>query len=375
MEYRKWEKKDITTSLLGFGCMRFTMKDGKIEEEKAQALIDEAYAKGINYFDTAIVYLDGQSEPFLGKALHQYKRDTFYIASKYSLWNLENEEEIAKVIDKQLTNLQTDYIDFYLLHAMNKERIEKIKKYHILDHVKNWEKEGKIRNIGFSFHDDFSAFSELIDLYNWDFCQIQFNYMDKDIQQGMEGYQILVDREIPIIVMEPLKGGSLVNFNPKVAKKFKAYNQDSNAKWAFRWVGSMPGVKVILSGMNEMSQLKENIEIFNSFKTLSPEEKKIVDDVAKELKELVAVGCTQCQYCMPCPAGVNIPGNFKVINNHMMYKNDQDALWYYEYLEKKDADSTICIKCGECLSKCPQHIDIPTELESVTVLIKEIRQQ
>ena len=372
MKYSKWYDRDLKTSLLGFGCMRFKMDGDKIDEKKAQALIDKAYESGVNYFDTAVPYLDRQSEEFVGRALKKYDRSSFFLATKLPVQEYKTSEEVEKAIDAHLGKLQTDYIDFYLLHAMSKDRLKIVKELGIIDIVKKWKEQGKIRNFGFSFHDDYETFKEFLDLYDWDFCQIQFNYLDKDIQQGMQGHQDLVDRKIPIVVMEPLKGGKLVHFNESVESKLKAYSDDAIVKWAFRWVASQKGVMTILSGMNEMDQLEENLEIFSTFQPLNVEEEKLIDEVTKDLKELEVVGCTKCQYCMPCPAGVNIPGNFSIINEYEMFKNIGGAKWQYNNLVEKSADADACITCEECLPKCPQFIDIPRELIKVGDLMKVI---
>jgi hypothetical protein len=353
--------------------MRFKTVDKKVDEELATKLLHEAYHRGVNYFDTAYVYLDGQSEPVLGRAMKDFDRSTFHIATKYSLWNLTDPEEISHVIDRQLANLQTDYIDFYLIHAVNNERMQKMLDLKLLDVVKKWKEQGKIRYIGFSFHDDYPIFKKMLDCYPWDFCQIQFNYVDKDIQQGLEGYRDLVNRNIPIIVMEPLKGGSLAHFNETIEKQFKAKSEDSMVKWAFRWVSSLPNVMVALSGMNEECQLQENLEIYDHFQEMTEEEYGFVEEMSKKFKELEVVGCTGCQYCMPCPFGVHIPDNFSIINEHSMYQNDRSARWNYGYLESLKGDASVCVACGACLEKCPQKIDIPNRLIDVANLMKEIR--
>lgn len=372
MEKRKWYNKDINSSLLGFGCMRFKTNNGIVDALLAEELIDYAYLNGVNYFDTAKVYLDGQSEPTLGKALKKYKRDSFYIATKFSIWNFEDIKEVENMIDAQLKDLQTDYIDFYLLHAMNKDRLAKVIDFKVLDLLKKWKEQGKIRNIGFSFHDDNETFKKIVDLYDWDFCQIQFNYMDKDIQQGMDGYNLLVDRKIPIIVMEPLKGGKLAGFNEKVEKVLKSHNNDSMAKWAFRWVASQKGVMTVLSGMNTLDQLKENINIHSEFTNLSLKEMELIDVVGQKLREIEVVGCTKCQYCMPCPYGVDIPKNFSLLNEYEMYKNADGFKWSFSLLKKSSADFSSCVECEACISKCPQFINIPTMLKLVGKLEDEL---
>lgn len=361
MEKRKWYDKDIETSLLGFGCMRFTTVDGKIDEEKALELIDIAYKNGVNYFDTANPYLDFQSEPFVGKALSRYDRNTFYLATKMSMWTFNTREEAEALIDKQLNNLKTTYIDNYLLHSLSKDKIKKIKDLNLLELVSKWKKEGKIKNIGFSFHDDYETFKEILNMFEWDFCQIQLNYLDTDIQQGMQGYKDLEERKIPVIIMEPIKGGRLASFNEKVSHLITDYSHESLASWALRWCGTLTGVKVILSGMNEKEQLYDNLKTFKNFKPLTEEEMLLSKKVKEELSKIIEVGCTKCEYCMPCPMEVNIPRCFSLFNDFAMYQ----AVNFYAYkdLLDKGADPSKCIKCGKCEKACPQHIAVPFELQ------------
>ncbi len=372
MEKREWFGKNIKTSTLGFGCMRFKTKNGIVDFELAESLIDYAYQHGVNYFDTARVYLDGQSESVLGRALMKYPRDSFYIATKFSIWNFKSIDEVENMINEQLKELQTDYIDFYLLHAMNKSRLKKVVEFGVLDLLEKWKAQGKIKNIGFSFHDDFETFKDIFNLYKWDFAQIQFNYMDKDIQQGMEGYNMLVDANIPIIVMEPLKGGKLTKFNTEVENIYKEVNNDTMATWAFRWILSQKGIYTVLSGMNEMAQLEENVRIFDNFKPLNVMEEQTIKYATEKLKKLEIVGCTKCQYCMPCPFGVNIPQNFSIINEYSMYKNAGDFKWQINHLRKNKADFSYCVKCKKCVSKCPQFINIPEDLLIVDKIEKEL---
>lgn len=369
MKYSKWYDKDIETSKLGFGCMRFKSNNGIVDKDKAISLIRKAYNSGVNYFDTAYVYLGGQSEPTLGEALSIYPRESFYIATKFSCWQYTDEKDMEKKFNEQLRDLGTDYVDFYLIHSMNKDRFELVKKYHILEIIKKWQSQGKIKHIGFSFHDDYETFVKILDYNDWDFCQIQFNYIDFNIQQGPKGYQELVDRKIPFIVMEPLKGGLLCNFNENIAKRLREYNSDSLTKWALRWVWSKPGVMTLLSGMNEEEQLDENLKIASEFEPMNEKELELIDSVAKDLNNVQVVGCTGCKYCMPCPKGVNIPRNLKLLNEYEMYRNKGSVEYHYSLLEEDNASAQECIKCGACMNKCPQHIAIPDFLEKVNELV------
>ena len=366
MEKRKWYDMGIETSLLGFGAMRLKTVDGEIDEELGFKLFDMAYNAGINYFDTALPYTDRKNEIFVGKALKRYPRDSFYLASKLSLFCFDTPEEAKKSVDMQLERLQTDYIDFYLVHALNRNSFQRFKGWNMLETVLEWKKQGKIRHIGFSFHDSYDVFEDILNYYDgWEFVQIQLNYMDTDIQQGIKGYELLKERKIPVVVMEPVKGGKLAAFNEKAATPFKEYSDASLASWALRWVGSLPGVKVLLSGMNSEEQVIDNLNTFNNFKPLNEEEQKRVLEVRDRIKKLTAVGCTACEYCMPCPAGVNIPRNFSIFNDYYMYMNRDSANWAYQGLAKNNAGASSCVECRSCVDKCPQHIDIPEKLKEM----------
>ena len=363
MEYRKWYDREIKTSLLGYGAMRLkTDENGEIDEQLGFELFDKAYKNGVNYFDTAYPYTNKKNETFVGKALKRYPRESFYLATKLSLGMFKTKEEALASLDYQLKCLQTDYVDNYLLHAMNKKYLALVKEWDLIPVLEQYKKEGKIRNIGFSFHDDYDTFMELLDLYKWDFCQIQLNYMDTEIQQGLKGYYELEKRHIPVIIMEPCKGGKLANFNPTVSKLFTEYNPNrSIASWAFRYLGTLPGIKVILSGMNSMDQLDDNLKTFDKFEPLNDEEQTLVKKVSEELRKITKVGCTACRYCMPCPKGVDIPGTFSIYNTYAMYLDKGGANWSYSFQKKNNATADNCVKCRACVAKCPQGIDIPNE--------------
>lgn len=372
MKYRKMENLNVNTSLLGFGCMRFpTLEDGKINEVEAEKMIDEAIKQGVNYIDTAYPYHGGASEPFVGRVLDKYPRDSYYLATKLPMWKIEKSEDVTEIFIEQLGRLNKEYVDFYLLHSMNKAAFEKAKTLGVLDILEEFRKQGKIRYIGFSFHDSYEVFEEMINYYNWDFCQIQFNYVDEFEQAGIKGYKLAEEKGIPMVIMEPIKGGTLANLPEDVAKNFKEYHPNKSiASWALRWVGSFSNIKVILSGMSTYNQVLDNLDTFNNFEPLNEEELACVKKVVDELSVRTKNGCTNCKYCMPCPAGVDIPGNFWLWNNY--YKYESLSYINYKYNQMKEAGTLAdkCIKCGKCEKLCPQAISIRKDLESVLEVIK-----
>lgn len=365
MELRKMEKLGIETSLLGYGCMRFpTTADGKIDRTEAAKLLKKAMDAGVNYYDTAYPYHNGESEPFVGEFLKDYPRDSFYLATKLPVWDVNAVADAERIFAHQLERLQTDYIDFYLMHAMNKERWDKMLALGVVEYLEGLKAEGKIRYLGFSFHDDYEVFEEILCYRDWDFCQIQFNYMDTQEQAGLKGYELADKKQIPLIIMEPIKGGSLANFAEDINEKFHELNpQASVASFALRFVGSFSNVKVILSGMSTMEQVEDNLKTFAEFKPLSEKESETIEDIVKTLKGRVQNGCTGCRYCMPCPAGVDIPGCFSAWNTYHVYQNYNMVRdrWEDELGDAKQAKN--CIKCGKCEQVCPQKISIRQDLE------------
>lgn len=374
MEYRRMEKIDAKVSLLGFGCMRFpTDAEGKIEETEALKMIDMAYQAGVNYYDTAYPYHGGASEGFVGKALARYPRESYYLATKLPMWEIKTIEDCQRIFDLQLERLQKDYVDFYLLHALNKERWNQIKELDILSWCEKLRAEGKIRYIGFSFHDDYEVFKDIVTGYDWDFCQIQLNYMDKDTQATTKGVELAESLGIPMVIMEPIKGGSLANLPEDITKMFRAADAEaSTSSWALRYVGSFDNVKVILSGMSALEHVEDNLKTFTNFKVLSDKEQQLVEDVANALHARVQNGCTACGYCMPCPAGVNIPGCFGVWNKYHVYQNVNGTKWSWTNEIPDDAKAKNCIKCGKCEKVCPQKISIRADLERVQAEMDEL---
>ena len=367
MEKRKLEKLGIETSLLGFGCMRFPVTaDGMINEPEAEKMLDLAIKSGVNYIDTAYPYHSGLSEPFVGRVLEKYDRNSFYLATKLPVWLVNGPEDIDRIFAEQLQRLRTDHIDFYLMHALDRERWEKMLEIGCVERLEELKARGKIRYLGFSFHDSYEVFEEILNYREWDFCQIQLNYMDANEQAGLKGYELTARKNIPLVVMEPVKGGSLASFAEDITEKFnRARPQASAASFALRWVGTLPNVKVILSGMSTMEQLEDNLHTFQAFEPLSEQEKQTIDEIVTILNSRVQNGCTGCRYCMPCPAGVNIPGCFKAWNTYHMYQNYNmvKGAWEREIGEAHQAKN--CIKCGKCEQQCPQKISIREDLEKV----------
>ena len=367
MEKRKLEKLGIETSLLGFGCMRLHVTEqGRNNEPEAERMLDQAIAQGVNYIDTAYPYHGGESEPFVGRALKKYDRSSLYLATKLPVWMVHTLDDAKRLFQEQLDRLQTDYIDFYLLHALGRERYDDMRKLGVPDWMAQLKEEGKIRYMGFSFHDSYDAFSYILNDREWDFCQIQLNYMDAGEQAGLQGYRLAQEKKVPLVVMEPVKGGSLAAYAEDITGVFRSLDPEASvASYALRWVGSLPGVKVILSGMTTMEQVQDNLKTFGNFKPLSQKESETIDQIVALIKSRVQNGCTGCRYCMPCPAGVDIPGNFRAWNTYHMYQNYNMVKWSWEKELGEEKQAKNCVKCGKCEAACPQKLSIRQDLERV----------
>ena len=366
MEYRQFEKLGVSPSLLGFGCMRFPQNpDGSICEPEAEKMLDTAIQAGVSYIDTAYPYHNGDSEPFVGRVLKKYDRSRLFLATKLPVWNVKTLDDAKRLFQEQLDRLQTDYVDFYLLHCLDQEKWQLVLDLGLIPYFEEMKKEGKIRFFGFSFHDDFEVFKTILTYRNWDFCQIQYNYVDTDIQAGDRGYELAEELGVPLVIMEPVKGGSLAALPEEVTEPFRSYKPDASiSSWALRWVASKPNVKVVLSGMSDMEQVNDNLQTFGSFQPLSLREKELVADVAAAIKKRTKNGCTGCAYCMPCPFGVNIPQNFRIWNDLSMYGNvNRTRQAYFKELEES-ARADQCQKCGKCEEVCPQSLSIRENLEA-----------
>lgn len=366
MEKRKFDGLGIESSLLGFGCMRFPKKeDGSIDEETAEKMIDNAIAKGVTYIDTAYPYHNGDSEPFVGRVLKKYDRRSFTLATKLPVWNVDSQQKAREIFESQLQRLDVDYVDFYLLHALDADKWKKVKEYHLIELCEELRKEGKIKYFGFSFHDEYEVFEEILKAHDWDFCQLQLNYMDMGIQAGQRGVDLANELGVPLVVMEPIKGGSLASLPQDVTKMFKDYHPEASlSSWALRYVGTLPGVKVILSGMSTPEQVEDNLNTFNHYQNLNEEELKIVQKVSDTLHSRTQNGCTGCAYCMPCPFGIDIPSCFKYWNNSFIYDNRELFKGKYDAMEDK-AKASQCQKCGKCERMCPQQLPIREDLKRV----------
>lgn len=368
MEYRNMEGAGARPSLLGYGCMRFPVdpETGAIDEEQATALIRRAMEAGITYYDTAWTYHNHESEPFLGRALSRYPRDSYYLATKLPCWLINSREQAAEIFARQLERLQTDHFDFYLLHSMTQKTWRRMLELDVLSLVEEYCCQGKIRRLGFSFHDKYPVFEEILTYRDWDFCQIQLNYMDVNHQAGLRGLELARSRGIPVVVMEPVKGGSLAQLPPEVTVPLKALDPEaSSASWALRWVASQPGVAVVLSGMSSPEQLEDNLNTFSDFRPLDEAEQQAVEQTAGLLRSRLKNGCTNCRYCLPCPKGVDIPLNFRVWNNMAMYENRTLTRQAWNGLEDEEK-AVRCVGCGRCEALCPQHIPIREHLARLT---------
>ena len=363
MKYRKFEAANADISLLGFGAMRLPLlKDSdNIDEEETIKMIRYAIDNGVNYVDTAYFYHSGKSEVIVGKALADGYREKVFLATKLPFWICKSADEIEPLFEKQLEKLGVDYIDMYLMHDINEERLKTVNEWKIWDILCKKRDEGKIRYIGFSTHPEtVDGFKEILDSHPWDFCQIQLNYMDTNVQVGLEGYEYAAAKGMPIIIMEPLKGGNLTDIVPPAVQSYwdSLEQKRTPADWAFRWVANFPGVLTILSGMSNMAQLEENIQILSDAEadSLTKEELVAIDHVANEYNKMIVYQCTGCKYCMPCPAEIDIPKMMDFRNYYACFGLTNQQLTSYTVWTPHKASG--CIECGNCESVCPQHLEI-----------------
>lgn len=385
-------------SLLGFGCMRFpVLEKGKpaIDEKLSMKMIDYGYRHGINYFDTAWPYHEGMSETFVGKALKRYDRDSFHLADKMPTWLIESLDDAKRIFNEQLKKCQVSYFDYYLLHALSdQETYDHVyEELGVLGYLQQLKAEGKIRRLGFSFHGDLDLFHYLLDKHDWDFVQIQYNYLDEDDPEQNSGelYRLLENKNIQVVIMEPVKGGTLATLNKASVELLReAEPKRSTASWAIRFASTPKNVLTVLSGMSALEHVQDNIFTMCKphYKPISAADRKLLTEVKKKFIENQPISCTECRYCMPCPYGVDIPGVFKAYNKvandalipNPELKTQQDLafrskafLASYTNGVERSAQADHCIACGKCMELCPQGIRIPMEMSRIDKLVETLK--
>ena len=378
MLYRRFGKTEEMVSILGFGCMRFPTfeEDGveKIDEEESMKMVRYAIDNGVNYLDTAYPYHGsgmedggGQSEPFVAKVIKDGYREKVKVATKLPAWLIKTREDMDRYLNEQLERLEVDCIDFYLLHSLNHGTWENLKRLGVDEFLDSAIEDGRIKHAGFSYHDKPEYFNEIIDYYDFSFCQIQFNYLDEDYQAGLDGLEYAASKDLGVVIMEPLRGGKLVeNLPVEAEEEFNNFSKDRTpAEWALRWVWDHEEVSIVLSGMSTMEQVVENVEVAKDAEagSFSKEELALVESIKEIFESKEKVNCTACGYCMPCPNGVDIPKNFSSYNNYYIFNDSGE----YEKIDKK-ARAENCIKCGICEEHCPQNIEIMEEMDNIKEL-------
>ena len=356
-------------SRLGYGGMRFPKNGDEVDMDAAVQLLRKAYEMGINYFDTAMVYHKGESEKIFGKAFEPYPRDSYLIADKMSIWLCSDEEDMKARFYNQLKTLKTDYIDFYLVHSLNRNHYKKVKDLHCVEFLQQMKQEGKIKHLGFSFHDTYQVFTQILNDYTWDFVQIQLNYLDWHNQGAEQLYRELERRNLPVMVMEPVRGGYLATIDSERAKPFLELEpQRSIASWAIRWVESLPQVAVVLSGMSDLQQLEDNVATMTNFEPMNEQELAAIDRVVEEIRKVNEIPCTGCRYCMDCPMGVDIPEIFSIYSQYKIFGKEKAFVQDYEEVVEHGNGAEHCVRCMACTTKCPQMIAIPDKLEMIAKL-------
>ncbi|MDR2967207.1 MAG: aldo/keto reductase [Methanobacteriaceae archaeon] len=381
MLYRDLGQTGEKISILGFGCMRLPTIDNKpdqINAKEATTMLEFGINNGINFIDTAYSYhgvdfdSGGMSEPFLGEFLQTGFREKVLLSTKLPSWIVEKKEDMEYFLNQQLERLQTDKIDLYLLHSLKKDYWENLSSLDVFEFMDTIQNDGRVKYIGFSFHDELDLFLEILDSYEWDFVFTQMNYLDEDYQSGINGLQYLSSIGMGNIVMEPLRGGTLVNnIPPEINRLWNSSKiKRSPVEWALRYLWDMEGVSSVLSGMSSFEQVKENVAIANDAypNSLTDEEKNLIKEVSKSYKKRKDIDCTFCSYCMPCPQKVDIPNCFKEYNIAKMLDNVEASLMQYSTLLNEENYASSCIECGDCIGMCPQMINIPEELKKVKKL-------
>ncbi|EEI85780.1 4Fe-4S binding domain protein [Anaerococcus lactolyticus ATCC 51172] len=362
MIMRYFDFKGEKISRLGFGCMRFKTIDGdnsKIDKVESAKILKEAIGKGLTYIDTAYPYHEKMSEKFVGEFLEENNlRDKIYLASKLPCWLIKEKEDFYRIFSEQLEKLRTDYLDFYLLHSLDIKRFRQMVDLGVFDFVDELKEKGLVKNIGFSFHDEYEAFEEIIKAYDWDFCQIQLNYLDINLQAGMKGYDLAKKMGIPLVIMEPVKGGRLANPPIEVREIMAKFTYLSPAQLALKFPLSLDNVMTVLSGMNTSDQVAENMAIASADPSLSEKEREFYDKAREIYKKREKIACTACEYCLPCTVEINIPKVFSMWNKAFLYDEADISKKSYEEYLKDGVNPETCIECGKCENICPQSLEI-----------------
>jgi predicted aldo/keto reductase-like oxidoreductase len=377
MRYRKLGASGIEVPALGFGAMRLPMqkekKDSKrktgVDIPEAVRMMHRAFDLGVNYFDTAYGYHQGWSEVIVRKALRALPRDRFMVTTKMPVWLVEKPSDFDRLLRTQVRRLGTGHLDFYLLHALNKQSFEKVRGLGVFDFFEAQKRQGRILHTGFSYHDRASNFRPIVDAYDWDLCQVQYNIVDTKYQAGQRGVRYAAKRGIGVVVMEPLRGGDLVNRQPPDVRRIwdSLRPRRPPVEWALRWLWNQPEVSMVLSGMSSMEQLEQNAGIASRARadSMTPEQLKAVSRVRAAYRRRLRVNCTNCGYCLPCPSGVDIPRNFSILNDHGMFQDSPTAVMEYNDWMPGDQRASNCTECGQCVPRCPQQIPIPERLKEV----------
>lgn len=385
MLYRKLGQTGVDVSILGFGCMRLplvkseqkiTVSNAEIDEPEATRILRWAIDNGVNYIDTAYPYHSGNSELFLGRALQDGYRQKVYLATKMPGRQIKSRGDMDRILNEQLKKLQTDFIDFYLVQAVSENSWPGLVQNNLFEFLDTALADGRIRYAGFSFHSELPLFKEVVNAYDWSFCQIQYNYLDGNFQAGKAGLECAVERGLGVVIMEPLRGGKLASDVPPGVEQIwrRAKIKRSPAEWALRFLWDHPGISVVLSGMSRMEQVVENVRIAGQAlpNTLTPEEKALIEEAKEFYLSRAKVNCTQCRYCMPCPIGVNIPGCLTLLDNMYIFGEIKtNRMFYKMYMSSDEQKASNCIECGTCEKKCPQNIPIRSMLKEVVKVFEE----
>jgi len=374
MLYRTMPGTDERLSILGFGCMRLPQRSGRIDEKRATEQLRSAIDRGVNYIDTAYPYHMGTSEPFVGRALGGGYRERVKLATKLPPWKTETREDMDRILDEQLERLRTDHIDYYLVHALNGESWAKMHDLGVLGFLEKAMADGRIVNPGFSFHGSLPEFKEIVDAWDWRFCQIQYNYLDERYQAGTEGLEYAASKGLGVIAMEGLRGGALAGTPPPEVQRIwdEADVERTPAEWALRWIWNRPEIQVNLSGMNDEAHIDENIRVAGEAEpnSLTEQELDLVRRAAEAYRRLMRSDCTGCRYCLPCPSGVAIPDCLQALNNKYALTSGRGRLMYAVLvggaMSGTYSGAGLCTECGACLPRCPQNVPIPDLLKEVS---------